>query len=368
MKTTRLQHQIALTLLDGIGYKRAKNLIAYTGSVEDIFTAKKSALTKIPGINLGIINSWNKKEALLRAEKEIKEIEKRNITPLFYLDKEFPRRLKNCVDAPLLVYSKGAMNHNATKSIAIVGTRKITEYGKSILDELFQSFHGLDIQIVSGMAYGVDIFAHRKALEHNLETIGVMAHGLDRIYPAMHKQSALRMMENGGLLTEYLTETNPDRENFPMRNRIVAGMTDATIVIESGERGGSLITAELANDYNRDVFAYPGNVFQEYSKGCNKLIKFDKANLVRNGAEIIQMLGWEEKKNVDAVQTQMFQELNSDEQTVVDLLYSENELTLDVLSMKLEKPVSMLSSLLLNLEFSGVVRSLPGKKYRLVAN
>lgn len=368
MNTTKLHYQIALTLLEGIGPKRAKDLIAYTGSVEGIFEEKKSILSKVPGIGFNIIKNMNAKDALKRAELELIEIEKRKINPVFYLDKEFPRRLKHCIDSPLMVYYKGEMRTNATKSIAIVGTRKITEYGKSILDELFQSFHGLDIQIVSGLAYGVDIYTHRKALEHKLETVGVMAHGLDRIYPALHKNSALKMMDHGGLMTEYLTGTNPDRENFPMRNRIVAGMTDATIVIESGERGGSLITAELANDYNRDVFAYPGNVFQEFSKGCNKLIKFDKANLVRSGSEIIQMLGWEEQKKENVIQTQLFHELSNDEQNVVDILNLENELSIDLLSMKLEKPVSFLSALLLNLEFSGVIRSLPGKKYRLVAN
>jgi DNA processing protein len=365
VNTTKLHYAIALSLLEGVGPRTARILLSEFGEAEDFFNEKKLGAVKISGISKDRIRALNRTKALLRADKEICFILKHAIRVIYYQNNDYPQRLKNCVDAPIILYGKGDFDTNPLRTVAVVGTRNITEYGKIITDQLIKeiSFHG--IQVVSGMAYGVDIHAHRACLKHNVPTIGVLGHGLDRLYPKTHQTTARSMIvSNGGLLTEFLTETNPDRENFPQRNRIVAGMTDATVVVESGKTGGSLITAQLANDYSRDVFAFPGNIDSAYSKGCNKLIQDNKAHLLTGAAELIDIMGWKHQEKVE-VQRQLFTDLLPEEREVTGLIMSE-PMSIDAISIELKKPVSKISSLLLGLEIKGIVQAKPGNKFVVV--
>jgi DNA processing protein len=366
LNTTELHHQVALTLLEGIGPKSAKSLTAYLGSVDAIFKEKKNLRTVIPGFSKERFRKLNTTKALLEAEKVLDFVDKHNIKTTFFLDKDYPYRLKECADSPILLYSKGDFEFNPIRTVAVVGTRNMTSYGKKLIRELISSLQPYNVQVVSGLAYGVDVYTHRCCLEFDIQTVGVLGHGLDRVYPYQHRSTAQKMIDNkGGLLTEFPNGTTPDRENFPRRNRVVAGMTDATIIIESGEKGGSLITAHLANDYNRDVFAYPGNVDSPYSKGCNSLIANDKAHLVTSSKDITKLLEWELKAKEKPIQTNLFHQLDGDEKKIVKTLKEFEKISLDVLSVKLKTPVSRLSGLLLNLELKGIVLTLPGKNYTL---
>jgi DNA processing protein len=301
-----------------------------------------------------------------RAEEEIRFMQKHGITPVFYLDAAYPKRLSHCEDSPVMLYMKGETDLNQEKVISIVGTREATDYGRELCEKLVADLALFNPLIVSGLAYGIDIYAHRAALENNLHTVGVFAHGLDKVYPAVHKSTAEKMMRQGALLTDFTSGTKPDRENFPRRNRIVAGIADATIVIESKRDGGSLITADIANSYNRDVFAFPGRVGDPTSEGCNNIIKQNKAALIQSAADLIYIMGWEalKPKNVP-VQKQLFLELKPDEETLVNVLKEKNAINIDDICHSAKMPMSKVSSLLLTLEFSGIVRSLPGKMYKL---
>jgi DNA processing protein len=366
LETPELVYQIAITQLKGIGPVKAKILISKLEKIENLFTLKIKELEKVTGINQKILFQMEREEALLKAKKQIGFIKKNNIQCHFYTDKTYPRRLKECIDAPLLLFSKGKVECNFEKIVSIVGTRNATEYGRKICDDLIKDLQGKEILVVSGMAYGIDIHVHNLCVKYNIPTIGVLGHGLDRLYPNQHAEIANKMLENGGLLTEYLPGTNPDKENFPMRNRIVAGMCDATIVIESKIKGGSLITADLANQYNKDVFAYPGNVGQEFSKGCNQLILDQKAHLLLNGKAFLKWMSWdEEKKNSENVQRTIFLNLNEDEKAIADIL-KESPLHIDVISSKVGIPISKINIHLFNLEMNGVLQSLPGKIYKLI--
>ncbi len=357
-----LHYQIALTLLYGIGPRKAGHLISKLGGIEPIFKEKLTTLHKESGFNKEILKKMNRTEALLEAEKQVAYISKHKINTHFYLNSNYPRRLKQCYDAPILLYSKGDFDPNPHKTVAVVGTRNATEYGKTICEELISSFQHQNIQVISGMAYGIDICAHSQSVRHGISTIGVLGHGLDRIYPNTHSRIAEQMTEHGGLLTEFLPGTLPDRENFPMRNRIVAGMSDATIVIESKVSGGSLITAELAIDYNRDVFAYPGNVGQQYSAGCNKLLQQNKAQLIQSGDDFLKHMCWDEQNPNKISQPKLFVELEDEERILIDVMASSPQ-HIDVLSTMLKQPVSKMSVLLLQMELKGLIKSLPGNKY-----
>jgi DNA processing protein len=357
-----LHYQIALTLLYGIGPRKAGHLISKLGGIEPIFKEKLTTLHKESGFNKEILKKMNRTEALLEAEKQVAYIVKHKINTHFYLNSNYPRRLKQCYDAPILLYSQGNFDPNPQKTVAVVGTRNATEYGKTICEELISSFQHQNIQVISGMAYGIDICAHSQSVRHGISTIGVLGHGLDRIYPSTHKRIAEQMTEHGGLLTEFLPGTLPDRENFPMRNRIVAGMTDATIVIESKVTGGSLITAELAIDYNKDVFAYPGNVGQQYSAGCNKLLQQNKAQLIQSGNDFLKHMCWDEQSTNKISQPKLFVELEDEERILIDVMASAPQ-HIDVLSTMLKQPVSKMSVLLLQMELKGLIKSLPGNKY-----
>jgi DNA processing protein len=361
-----LKLKIALTLVTGVGNVNARNLVSYCGSVEDVFKASKTLLEKIPGIGPKTADAIAKHKDFQRAEKECLFIERNNITPLFYLDKNFPERLKSCPDAPVMLYFKGTTDLNKNRMLAVVGTRSATEYGKAKCEQLIADLKDSNVVIVSGLAYGIDFCAHKAALKSGMETIAVLGHGLDMLYPALHKSTAEKMIEQGGLLTEYLTGTKPDKENFPQRNRIVAGISDAVVVIEASRKGGALITAEIANTYNRDVFAVPGRLDDIYSEGCNHLIKLNKAALIESAKDVCYIMGWEEKvvKNKNK-QRNLFVELNSEEKTLVDLLNQKGSLDIDSICTTSTMPVSKVSATLLNLEFKGVLKSLPGKIYEL---
>ncbi|MBL7884108.1 MAG: DNA-protecting protein DprA [Bacteroidia bacterium] len=362
----KLVYKIALSLIPNIGDVLAKRLVAYCGSVEAVFNEKKSALEKIPGIGSFYAAAVINQKVFNRAEEEIKFIEKNKIQSIFYLDSNYPKRLLQCEDGPIMMYFKGEANFNTQKIISVVGTRESTDYGNTICNKLIEDLKELDVLIVSGLAYGIDICAHKAALKNSLPTIGVIAHGLDKIYPAIHKSTADRMLENGGLLTDFTSNTKPNAENFPRRNRIVAGISDATIVIESKKGGGSLITADIANSYNRDVFAFPGRVNDVTSEGCNALIKQNKAALVQSAADIIYLLGWEQKKlKKGNVQKQLFVELKPEEELIINVLKQKESINIDDLCFSAKMPMSKVSSLLLSLEFSGLVKSLPGKVYKL---
>ncbi|MBI1838419.1 MAG: DNA-protecting protein DprA [Flavobacteriia bacterium] len=358
-------YQIALTLLKGIGPKKAKLLLAKLDSIESIFSESLNYIAKQTGIGIQVLKQMDRASAIEKAKIYADYLKKNEIKSHFYLDKTYPRRLKQCDDAPLLLFSKGDMDLNTSKVVSVVGTRNATEYGRSVCEELIKGFVGKEIVVISGMAYGVDICIHQLCVKNNIQTIGVLGHGLDRLYPSIHKNIANRMLENGGLLTEFLPGTKPDKENFPMRNRIVAGMADATIVIESKDSGGSLITAELANEYSRDVFAFPGNVGQIYSKGCNQLIASQKAHLITDSTDFLKLMHWEEEI-VNPIQTQLFQDFTKEEKMVLDLLSSENELNIDIISIKTVIPISKTNVLMFNLEMKGAVKALPGRMYKLI--
>ena len=326
---------------------------------------------EIPSVGVYIASQLfaGKDEAFRSAEKECEFILKNNITPLFFTDADYPFRLKECLDAPALLYAKGNQNYNQGKFVGIVGTRNVTEYGRSLCSELIKdlSQHNSDITIVSGLAYGVDICAHKASLESGLNTVGVLAHGLDRIYPLSHRSTAAKMIKQGSLLTEYISGTNPDAPNFVQRNRIVAGMIDALVVVESATKGGALITAEFANSYNRDVFAFPGNVGNEYSSGCNALIKQNKAALIECAADLEKMMGWEERTGANAkpVEPLLFVELTDTEKKIIETVRASAPTHVNQLSLKLEMPMSKLSPLLIEMEFKGLLKCLPGNLYKI---
>ncbi|SFS94283.1 DNA-processing protein DprA [Sphingobacterium wenxiniae] len=362
---SRLQ-QIALTKVKGIGPKTARTLLAHFGCVEEIFHAGKKELAQIPYVGQQIIHTLQAKEHIKEAEKELAFVEKHNIDVLWIEDKAYPKRLKACEDAPILLYYKGGVPLNPPRCVSIVGTRNATSYGKGLTEELITGLKGLDVHVVSGLAYGIDVHAHRQALKHNIPTIGVMGHGLDLIYPAAHRDVASRMLEDGGILTEFPSGTKPDRMNFPARNRIIAGMADVTIVVEAARKGGALITAEIANSYNRDVCAFPGRTDQEYSEGCNYLIKTNRAHLIRNAEDLLYLMGWEQKLTPEQGKqlSLLTVALSRDEQAVYDYLKEKEEALVDDIAIHLDWPTSKLALILLEMEMNGILISLPGKKYK----
>jgi DNA processing protein len=365
-----LKYKIGIEMIPKIGSINAKKLIAYCGGVEAVFKQSKKALLKIPGIGDCLATEISNQKVLSIAEKEIEFIEKFNIKPLFYLDDEYPERLRQCEDSPIVLFVKGksTISFNQEKYISIVGTRKATDYGKKVCEELISGLvdKGYSPVIVSGLAYGIDITAHKAALKHNLLTLAVLGHGLDIIYPISHRNTAKEIFETGALLTDFPSKTKFDRNNFIKRNRIIAGLSDATIVVESGAEGGALITADLANSYNREVFAVPGMVGAKYSEGCNQLIKSNKAALVETANDIEYFLGWEPKNiRKQPKQIVLFSEFTEDEKKIVEFLRGVDQESIDIISIKIQIPVSKISSLLLNLEFAGVVKCKPGKVYSL---
>lgn len=362
-----LLHQLALTFVPGIGDVLAKNLISYCGSAEGIFKTSKHKLLQIPGIGPKMAAAIVNQQYFKRAELELQFIEKNKIQPIFYTDSAYPKRLKSCIDSPVMLFFNGQADLNRQRVINIVGTRHATPYGKQLCEELVDHLKNYNVTVVSGLAYGIDICAHKACVKHHLPTVGILAHGLDRIYPSQHKSIAEKMFACGGLLTEFPSQTNPDRENFPKRNRIIAGMADATIVIEASIKGGALITAEIANSYNRDVFTFPGRIGDEFSEGCNFLIRFNKAGLLTSYADLAEQLGWLDTKIAMQKQHVLFPpDLSKDEKQIFDTLQVCEQIGVDDLAIKTNLPVSILAMNLLNLEMQGLVRSLPGKSYSLI--
>ncbi|MCE1197802.1 MAG: DNA-processing protein DprA [Marinilabiliales bacterium] len=362
--------KIALSLVPGIGCVTAKSLIAYCGDAAKVFQEKERHLRAIPGIGTVIAGNIHRAKVRQRAEKELEFIRKNKIRPLFYLDPDYPQRLKSCIDAPLLLFCKGDPNLNFPRVISIVGTRKATEYGRGLVDKLVASLaeQRYKVQIISGLAYGIDIQAHKSALHHGLSTVCVLAHGLETVYPSLHKSIALEMCaKNGGMVSDFPSHSLIDRKNFLRRNRIIAGMADVIVVVESACKGGALLTAELANSYNRDVFAFPGRVGESTSEGTHFLIKTNRAGLIERLSDIECAMNWQQGKgSPEATQPRLFDDLTPNERMIADLLRSEGELPIDQLSIQSGLPISALSSLLLALEFSGVVKCLPGKVFRLL--
>jgi DNA processing protein len=360
-----LLYQIALTLIPHIGPVQAKALLQHFDA-EEIFKAKKSSLEKIEGIGSVRAASIKEFSDFKKGEQEITFIEKYKIHPLFITDKNYPQRLLNCYDSPTLLYYRGAADLNVSKIIAVIGTRNHTEYGKQFTEKLIRDLAPHHVLVVSGLAYGIDGIAHKSAIKNQLPTVGVLAHGLDQIYPSDHANLAKDMIkQNGGLLTEFRSISKPDKHNFPIRNRVVAGMCDATIVIETGIKGGSMITAELANSYNKDVFAVPGKVTDTKSAGCNYLIKSNKAMLLTDGEELVEIMNWGARPAMIKKQKELFIELSADEKTIVNILKENEPVHIDQIHFKSGLSSSSVAAAILNLELQNVVLSLPGKLYRL---
>lgn len=370
--TLHLLYKIALTRINGVGDITARNLLSEFGSAEAVFCSGRKALTNIRGISSKMVDNILDSQVICDAESELNFIEKNKLKTYFITDDDYPHRLLECADAPILLYSKGRADLNASKIISIVGTRKSSNYGnlfcENFLKEIAEQFP--DILIVSGLAYGIDIQAHRQALKNDLPTVGVLAHGLDRIYPSAHRQTAVEMVENGGLLTEFPSGTEPDRFNFVRRNRIVAGMADAVIVVESDIKGGSLITAEIANSYCKDVFAVPGRCNDAKSAGCNKLIASHKADLLYSTDYFIQQMGWgtdTKKQGENRIkQRDLFIELTNEEEQIVNKLNDMGVMHIDHLSREIGIPAYLLFSILLELEMKGVISNMPGNMFGVI--
>ncbi len=367
MYADELVYQIALTLLPGVGDINARKLVSHTGSAAAVFHEKAGSLLRIPGMGQQTVDLiLSGRNVVDRAAEELEFIKKHDVNALFFTGSDYPARLRHCIDSPVMLYFIGNANLNAPRIVSIVGTRKATEYGREMCRSLIAGLKELDVLVVSGLAYGIDTRAHKVALDEGLMTVGVLAHGLDRVYPPANEMLARRMLHQGGLLTEFMNGTIPDRENFPKRNRIIAGLADATIVVEAGAKGGALITADIANSYNRDVFAVPGRVGDQFSEGCNNLIKTNRAALVQSAADVMYIMGWDSPPVPAAgIQRNLFVQLSPDEEAVTAILKEYGECSMDKICLSTGIQPSKVAAALLNLEFEGMVKSLPGKIYRL---
>lgn len=367
MSSTQLVHKLALGMIPGVGDITARRLVSYTGSPEAVFSESYRSLTKIPGIGDALAAAVAGHGYLDDAAREAEFVERNGIRVFFYLDDNFPVRLRQCEDSPVVFYFRGNANLDAPMILSIVGTRHATQHGRElcqkIVAELAVRFPGL--LIVSGLAYGIDITAHRAAIAAELPTVAVLGHGLKTIYPGVHAGTARTMLQNGGLLTDFSSSTLPERNNFIRRNRIIAGISDATLIVESGLKGGALITADIAASYNRDVMAVPGRPGDEWSAGCNSLIRCNKASLVESCGDIEYLLGWKPAALAAPVQTVLFTALTDNERKIWEALTSEGDLTMDALARVLDIPVYKLSTVLLQMELAGIVTPCPGSVYRL---
>lgn len=358
-------YNVAIGLVPKVGDKLTKYLISYLGSAENVFKANKKKLMSVPGIGSGVADEiLNSKEILLKAEEIIKTAEKTNTQLLFYTDANYPKRLKELADAPSRLYYNGSVNLNAVRTISIVGTRNASEYGKAITEKIVSELASYNVVVISGLAYGIDIAAHKACIKHGVPTIGVMGSGLDIIYPAQHKKTAEEMIANGGLLTENTFGVKPDAPRFPERNRIIAGLGDALIVVETAEKGGTLITAEIAYSYNKEIYAVPGNLGVKSSEGSNKLIVQQKAQIFLSVEQIVNDLHW----NSDYQQPSKpnLPELTDEELIIYNCILKNNEILIDDLAWKTQINISKLSSILLTMEFQGILKPLPGKRIKLV--
>ena len=361
----------ALTRIPGIGNIALCNLVKQAGSATAIFQHRKELSQLVPGVSDKLIKALDCPEAFKRAEEELVFAEKNQIQCLTFNDKDYPDRLRECDDAPIVLYYRGNTELNSLRVISIVGTRHATPYGLDLCNAFIRQLSEIcpDILITSGLAYGIDIQAHRAALQYNFPTVGVLAHGLDRIYPSAHRKTAIAMLDQGGLLTEFMSGTNPDKQNFVKRNRIVAGMSDATIVIESASKGGALITAELAESYHKDCFAFPGRTTDTYSAGCNDLIKNNRASLILSAEDFVQAMGWDYQTKAKEcnIQRELFPDLSEEEKSIIQILENNNEgLQINSLVVESNIPINRMSAILFELEMKGVIRVMAGGIYRLL--
>ena len=373
MKPEEILHCLALQLAPGVGFVSARVLYDVFGNATDVFVRKDELVHYTQPAQRRLIKQLENTETFRRAERELQFAQKNGIDVICIGDRRYPSRLRECPDAPLVLFFKGAANLNALRVVSLVGTRKSTDYGRQLCNDFIRDLKILcpEILIVSGLAYGVDIAAHRAALENQLPTVGVLAHGLDRIYPSVHRNTAVEMLEQGGLLTEYMSETNPDRQNFVQRNRIVAGMADATIVVESASKGGALITAGLATDYHRDCFAFPGRVGDPFSAGCNSLVRDNKAALILSAEDFVKAMSWDiasaNRQAPQAIQRQLFLDLTPEEEIIVAALRPHRDgLQINSLVVEADIPINRASALLFELEMKGVVRALAGGVYKVL--
>jgi DNA processing protein len=358
-------YQLALQFIPQVGAVTAKNLVSFCGSAEAVFHNNKRSLLKIPGIGPTIADAVLQSQALEKAEQELIWMEQYNIEQIFYTDPRYPVRLRQNADCAVQLFFKGSDIDllNADRIVSIVGTRQPTSYGRTACEELVEGLRHFNVVILSGLAYGIDITAHRHACLRKAPTVGVLGHGLSSIYPNQHRQTALKMIENGGLLTEYPFHTKPDREHFPMRNRIIAGMCDALLVIETAETGGSMITAELANQYEREIFAVPGRLNDPKSAGCNLLIKSQRAALTTGLSDIAAALRWDDNSRQSGIQGRLFNDLSATHKAILDVVREYPEIPIDQLTLATGITHGLLASAILELEFMGILRTLPGKRY-----
>ena len=367
-------YAMALTRLTNFNYQQALELYRAMGSAQMLFEHRNEIGDILKDCSprlMEALKDWD--EPMRRAEAELRFMEEHRVRAITLNSDDYPQRLTECPDAPIILYYSGNADLNQAKVISIVGTRQITVYGQDLIRRFISELKKSCPQalIVSGLAYGVDINAHRQALENGYETVGVLAHGLDQIYPYRHRDTAAEMLNHGGLLTEFMSQTNADKPNFVRRNRIVAGMADAVILVESAAKGGGLITAEIAQSYDRSVFAFPGNVGQPFSEGCNNLIRDNGAALISNAQDFVKAMGWmdeslRQRANVDGIERNLFPELTPEEQQVVDLLQQTNDLQLNIITVKTGIPIGRLTALLFQLEMKGMVRPMAGGMYHLM--
>lgn len=363
-------YQLALTLVDGVGSIMFRQLIGNMGSAENVFKAKTDKLLKTPGVGKQIIDGLKDKALLTRAENVLIQSEKQQVKLYFSIDKDYPLRLKSLYDAPAILYFKGNGDLSALRTVGIVGTRQATDYGRKVTEEIVEQLKPYEVSIISGLAYGIDIIAHKAALDNDVPTIGVMASGLDIIYPAAHKKYAEQMLEKGGILSESPFGMKPIRNLFIARNRIIAGLSDVNVIVESADKGGALITADFANNYHHEVFAVPGSLANKYSKGCHKLIKENKANIFTEVNDIIESMNWgSEGSGIAKIKPKEpeidLAQFTQEEGQVIAYLRTHGETQIDNLSWQTQIPINRLASLLLNLEFQGVVKAMAGKKFGL---
>lgn len=362
-----LLYRIALSLINSVGPITAKQLVSYCGSAKSVFTSPRKSLLKIPGIGPKTVDEIQQKKVLQLAERELGFIERNNIGCYFYLDENYPRRLKAFNDSPIMLYLQGENVLNSRRTVGIVGSRKPTPSGKTNVEKLVEQLGAYNPVIISGLAYGVDALAHRQALENNIPTIGVMGNGLASTYPASHQGLRKKMLKNGGIITEFISSTKPEREHFPMRNRIIAALSDALIVIESARKGGSMITAQFAFSYNKDVFAIPGRPTDEMAAGPNFLIKSNVAALAEEANDIAYKMLWEKDQNQENKQMELFSELDEREQRIISIVNAstKEDPSIEYIHYESKMNLSELSSILLTLELKGIIQSIPGSRFRV---
>ena len=360
-----IKYTIALTNTKGLGISRCKKLIRSFSGAEEVFCSNKSEIVKRSGISSKVLSNFPDKQALEFAERETEFIVKNKIDFLRFDSSEYPFLLKQLVDSPVFIVVKGNYSFDFNRAISIVGTRNMTNYGRAFCEDLFRSISKYNPTIISGLAYGVDIWAHKLALKYQLQNFAVVAHGLNQIYPKIHLPVAREIMQNGALISEFTSDSKPDRENFPQRNRIIAGLSKHTIVIEAAIKGGALITADFANDYNRDVFALPGRRDDPFSAGCNKLIQENKAILLSSPDELVSYLEWSKGNEKKVIQKSLFIETTFEENRIIELLIKEDK-NLDRLALELNMEVHKLVGILLEMELKNLIKPLPGKLFRLL--